>query len=357
MDPDIKLASSSERAQSSPTHIFHAKVGREIARKRYRYLDLREQNQSLPNIRFDNPFRSNDISMKNRLKGAMFSADISKDLHYSPKLTIVDFERSRLSASGLVGTTDLNNIMNDSVSTITGKVSLKSTDTKTVDSIINKISKEASIELPEVANKLSEKSKDDAVTGIQISENDLYRKYVLSKDIASMEPKPFQVHSRIMGWKLTTQSRKRDILNAVTQASRNTPSLQEETAIYDTRGVLADIECQKKIQMRSIEAWEKTMARMVKARCAKPKYMAEIALQSINGVQNTLSTFYVDRMNIISSAKKQSRGNGDYNTDLCRTLSRHGIALDLEKLTRNAFNINEEECEFFCEKLILFICK
>ena len=50
----------------------------------------------------------------------------------------------------------------------------------------------------------------------------------------------------------------------------------------------------------------------------------EIALQSMKAQQSTLSTFYVDRMNIISSAKKQQRENPDYIPDVERALNSRG---------------------------------
>ena len=81
------------------------------------------------------------------------------------------------------------------------------------------------------------------------------------------------------------------------------------------------------------------MQRMMKARCANPKNMAEIAYQSMNpktsptiteGHLNSsssggLAAYYVDRMNIISSAKRQTRDHPErFIDDLNRTLSKIG---------------------------------
>jgi len=341
----------------SESQIFHAKVGREIARKRFQYLRLRENSHSLPNIRFDQPGQSNNNSKRNRLKGTMFSTDASKDLHYAPHLSSIGLENSRF-PSTLLGDNEVGKLvfMDDSVSSFTGKVSLKSTDTRIVDSIVAKMSRESPLELPDVVtNTLAEQSKEALSNGIDISKNNIFEKYVLSKDVAQMEPKPYQVHSKMMGWKLTTQMRKREMFNAIADATRYSTTLQTESSVYDTTELLENIEVRKKLQNRSVEAWEKTMSRMVKARCAKPKYMAEIALQSMNATQNTLSTFYVDRMNIISSAKKQSRGNVDYDTDIRQTLSRNGIDVDIEKITRRAFDLNVEEGVVFTVFFLFFL--
>jgi len=58
----------------------------------------------------------------------------------------------------------------------------------------------------------------------------------------------------------------------------------------------------------------------------QPKNLVDIAIKSMNDDKpSPLSIYYVDRMNIISSAKRNQRKNPDFLPDIRRALSRGGL--------------------------------
>ena len=101
----------------------------------------------------------------------------------------------------------------------------------------------------------------------------LMNKYNDSQSAMGMDTQPYQIHGRMMGWKLTTRSRRKNLFNVIDQVK-----LKEmgDASAYDTDYIQARQEEANRVLLRSASSYEKNLRRMVDARCRNPKHMVMI---------------------------------------------------------------------------------
>ena len=79
---------------------------------------------------------------------------------------------------------------------------------------------------------------------------------------------------------------------------------------------------------------------MMNARKKNPKYAVEIARQSMSASKTTLSSMHVDRMNILSFVKKESK-TADVLSDVRLTLRSRGYEMDFEDMSERGAGSDE----------------
>jgi hypothetical protein len=112
------------------------------------------------------------------------------------------------------------------------------------------------------------------------------------------ETSEYQVHSRLMGWKLTSPERRKYLLN-----------LLEKTS-YEHNDDWVDVEAarikqaatQKRVDKRAADAYHDSIARSIVARAATPA--GRMAMLANAKPESTVSRILVDRMSILNDFKR-----------------------------------------------------
>ena len=96
----------------------------------------------------------------------------------------------------------------------------------------------------------------------------LLNKYSRSQSSIGMDTQPYQIHGRMMGWKLTTRNRRKKLFNIINKVRLK----EEEGFLFDTERLKAKKKELERVSLRSADACEKNLRRMIDARSRNPKH-------------------------------------------------------------------------------------
>ena len=112
------------------------------------------------------------------------------------------------------------------------------------------------------------------------------------------ETSEYQVHSRLMGWKLTSPERRKYLLNLLEKAS-----YEQNDDWVDVEAVrIKQTATQRRVDKRAADAYHDCIARSIVARAATPA--GRMAMLANAKPDSTISRVLVDRMSILNDFKR-----------------------------------------------------
>ena len=136
----------------------------------------------------------------------------------------------------------------------------------TVGSLARKLASKSGTATKKISHTIG---KSDPVTMKQPDHFVLLNKYSKSQSSMGMDTQPYQIHGRMMGWKLTTRSRRRKLFRIIDQVKMK----EGEGFVYDSERLKTKQKELERVSLRSTGAYEQQLRRMVEARCRNPKHM------------------------------------------------------------------------------------
>ena len=121
---------------------------------------------------------------------------------------------------------------------------------------------------PQTTKRSKSRQNNDA-DAVQPDRLLLLNKYGESEASLGIDTQPYQIHGRMMGWKLTTRNRRKKLFRIIDQVKVK----ENEHFAFDAERLKAKQKESARVMLRSAGAYEKNLRRMVDARCRNPKYM------------------------------------------------------------------------------------
>jgi hypothetical protein len=117
--------------------------------------------------------------------------------------------------------------------------------------------------------------------------------FVMSKVRSKADPLKFQVHNRVLGWKLTSHKSRRRLMQDVSRLGN------DDMASTDA---LSKHEQKRRVKLRSEKAWQDTVGRFMLARAVNPRERIKLERSARPGT--TQSAYFVDRTGLLSTARR-----------------------------------------------------
>ena len=115
----------------------------------------------------------------------------------------------------------------------------------------------------------------------------------MSKVRSKADPLKFQVHNRVLGWKLTSHKSRRRLMQDVSRLGN------DDMASTDA---LSKHEQKRRVKLRSEKAWQDTVGRFMLARAVNPRERIKLERSARPGT--TQSAYFVDRTGLLSTARR-----------------------------------------------------